>query len=127
MAIRTELNLRLPNSPGALASVCRLLADERVNILAMTLEASGQLRFVLDNHVRGAGVLRAHHHQITERPVVVAAVANGPGALAPVLAIAADAGVNVDYAYGSVSEGTTGSAIVLGVEDAQRAAAVSGI
>ena len=127
MAIRTELNLRLPNSPGALAGVCRLLADERVNILAMTLEASGQLRLVLDNHVRGAGVLRAQHHKVTERPVVVAAVANGPGALAPVLAIAADAGVNVDYAYGSVVEGTRGAAVVLGVEDAQRVAAVSGI
>jgi len=35
--------------------------------------------------------------------------------------------VNVDYAYGSATEGTTGAAIVLGVEDAQRAAAVSGI
>jgi hypothetical protein len=127
MAIRTELNLRLPNSPGALAGVCRLLADEHVNIIAMTLEASGQLRLVLDNHVRGAGVLRAQHHQVTERPVVVAAIANGPGALAPVLAIAADAGVNVDYAYGSVTEGTSGAAVVLGVEDAQRAAAASGI
>src|SRR6185295_13985490 len=125
MAIRTELNLRLPNSPGALAGVCRLLADEHVNIIAMTLEASGQLRLVLDNHVRGAGVLRAQHHQVTERPVVVAAIANGPGALAPVLAIAADAGVNVDYAYGSVTEGTGGAAVVLGVEDAQRAAAAS--
>ncbi len=127
MAIRTELNLRLPNSPGALAGVCRLLADEHVNIIAMTLEASGQLRLVLDNHVRGAGVLRAQHHQVTERPVVVAAIANGPGALAPILAIAADAGVNVDYAYGSVTEGTSGAAVVLGVEDAQRAAAASGI
>jgi hypothetical protein len=127
MAIRTELNLRLPNSPGALAGVCRLLADEHVNIMAMTLEASGQLRLVLDNHVRGAGVLRAQHHQVTERPVVVAAIANGPGALAPILAIAADAGVNVDYAYGSVTEGTSGAAVVLGVEDAQRAAAASGI
>ena len=127
MAIRTELNLRLPNSPGALAGVCRLLADEHVNIIAMTLEASGQLRLVLDNHVRGAGVLRAQHHQVTERPVVVAAIGNGPGALAPVLAIAADAGVNVDYAYGSAAEGTGGAAVVLGVEDAQRAAAASGI
>ena len=127
MAIRTELSLPLPNSPGALAGVCRLLADERVNILAMTLEASGQLRLVVDNHVRGAGVLRDRHHQVTERPVLVAAVANGPGALAPVLTVVADAGVNVDYAYGSAAEGTTGAAVVLGVEDAQRAAAVSGI
>jgi len=128
MAIRTELNLRIPNSPGALAAVCRLLADERVNIIAMTLEASGQLRLVVDNPVRGAGVLRAQHHEVTERLVVVAAVASGPGALAPVLTIAAEAGVNVDYAYGSTPpEMTTGTAIVLGVEDAARAAAASGI
>ena len=37
--IRSEISLRLGNSPGALAGVCRLLSDERVNILAMTLEA----------------------------------------------------------------------------------------
>src|SRR6266498_3390632 len=53
--IRTELSLRLPNSPGALAGVCRLLADERVNILALALESSGQLRMVVDNHVHAAG------------------------------------------------------------------------
>ena len=29
--LRTELSFRLPNSPGSLESVCRLLADERVN------------------------------------------------------------------------------------------------
>ena len=38
--IRTELSLRLGNSPGALAGVCRLLSNERVNVLAMSLEAT---------------------------------------------------------------------------------------
>ena len=33
--IRIELSLRLANSPGALAGVCRLLSNERVNIQAM--------------------------------------------------------------------------------------------
>ena len=127
MSIRTELNLRLPNSPGALAGVCQVLSDERVNIIAMTLEANGQLRLVLDNHVRGAGALRAQQHQVTERDVVVTAIPNGPGSLAPVLIMVADAGVNVDYAYGSAPEGTKGAAIVLGVEDAQRSAAAIGM
>ena len=40
--IRTELALRLPNSPGALAGVCRLLSDERVNIVAMSIDPAGQ-------------------------------------------------------------------------------------
>jgi len=44
MGIRTELGLRLPNSPGALAAVCRLLAEQRVRIIAMSLDAGGQCR-----------------------------------------------------------------------------------
>src|SRR5229473_4306247 len=106
MAIRTELNLRLPNSAGALAGVCRLLSDERVNILAMTLESGGQLRLVLDNHVHGAAVLREHHHQVTERDVLVTFVPNSPGSLAPALKLVSDANVNVEYAYGGGSDGS---------------------
>ena len=127
MAIRTELNLRLPNSPGALGGVCRLLSDERVNILAMGLSAGGELRLVVDNHVHGGAVLREHHHQVTERDVLVTSVPNSPGSLAPALKLLSDASVNVQYAYGGGSEGSASAAIVLGVDDAQRAAAASGI
>ena len=75
---RTELNLRLPNSPGALAGVCRLLSNERVNVVAMVLEAGGQLRLVVDNHVHGTAVLREHHHDVTERDVIVTTASNTP-------------------------------------------------
>jgi len=125
--IRTELSLRLPNTPGALADVCRLLSDERVNILAMTLEPAGQLRLVVDNHVHAAGVLREHHHQVSERDVIVTSVPNTPGALAPALRLVADANVNVDYAYSGAAESAAMASVVLGVEDAQRAAAAAGI
>jgi len=125
--IRTELSLRLGNSPGALAGVCRLLSDERVNILAMTLEAGGQLRLVVDNHVHGGAVLRDHHHQVTERDVIVTTVPNTPGALAPALQMVADADVNVEYAYGGGAEGSITATIVLGVENALRAAAAAGV
>ena len=125
--IRTELSLRLANSPGALGGVCRLLSDERVNVLAMSLDSSGQLRLVVDNHVHGAAVLREHHHQVTERDVLVTAVPNSPGSLAPALKLVSDANVNVEYAYGGGSEGSASAAIVLGVADAERAAAAAGI
>jgi hypothetical protein len=125
--IRTELSLRLPNSPGALAGVCRLLSDERVNILALSLESGGQLRMVVDNHVHAAGVLREHHHQVAEKDVIVTAVSNVPGALAPALRLVSEANVNVEYAYGGGSEGGPTASVVLGVDDAQRASAAAGI
>ena len=125
--IRTELSLRLPNSPGALAGVCRLLSDERVNILAMSLESGGQLRMVVDNHVHAAGVLREHHHQVADRDVIVTTMPNMPGALAPALRLVSEANVNVEYAYGGGSESGATASVVLGVDDAQRAAAAAGI
>jgi len=125
--IRTELSLRLPNTPGALADLCRLLSDERVNILALALETSGQLRAVVDNHVHAAGVLREHHHQVSERDVILTAVPNAPGALAPILRLVADANVNVEYAYSGAADITGMAAVVLGVEDAQRASAAAGV
>ena len=124
---RTELSLRLPNSPGALAGVCRLLSDERVNILAMLLESGGQLRLVVDNHVHGGAMLREHHHQVSERDVIVTTIPNVPGALAPALKLVSDASVNVEYAYGGGSEGSPTATIVLGVENAERAAAAAGV
>jgi hypothetical protein len=125
--IRIELSLRLGNSPGSLASVCRLLSDERVNILAMGLEAAGQLRLLVDNHVHAGAVLREHHHQVTERDVIVAVVPNAPGSLGPMMRLMADADVNVEYAYGGGSDPGPNALLVFGVEDAMRAAAAAGV
>ena len=62
MAVRTELSVRLPNNPGALADVCKLLSDEQVNILAFSLDAGGLLRLVVDNHIHAEGVLLSLIH-----------------------------------------------------------------
>jgi hypothetical protein len=127
MAIQTELTLRLPNSPGALAGVCALLASERVNILALSLESNGSLRLVVDNHVHAAGALRERHYQVLARDVIVLKVSNAAGGLAPVMRSLADANVNIDYAYGGAPETSATGNVVLGVEEPSRAAAAAGV
>ena len=115
--IRTELSLRLPNSAGALANVYRLLAEERVNVVAMSLGDGGHLRLVVDNDVQGAALLREQRHTVSERDVLVV---DGAGRL-NALRLIADAGINLDYCYGAAS------ALILGVDDAMRASAAAGI
>ncbi len=127
MAIRTELNLRLPNSPGALNEVCRTLAGERVRILALMLEAGGTLHLLVDNPVRAVGVLRERRHVVDERDVLVTTLPSTPGGMASVLALARDAGVNVEYAYAAAPESSQTSVIVLGVDDAARASMSTGL
>ena len=126
MAVRTELSLQLPNSPGALSDVCRMLSSEQVNVLAMSLEASGRLRLVVDNHVHAEGVLRDRDHDVETRDALYIQVPNGPGALQTVGRMMANAGVNVEYAYGSAIEGHPMATVVIGVDDAARASAATG-
>ena len=125
--IRVELATRLPNSPGALASVGQALSEAAVNILALSLEAGGQLRLIVDNAVHAAGRLRELHYQVSERDVLVLPLPHGPGALGVILRLVADAGVNVEYAYGGGAEATPSAIVVLGVADAMRAAAAAGV
>jgi len=127
MAIAKELELRLPNSPGALAEVCLALAGEHVNILAMTLDSAGRLRLVVDNHVRAAGALSERRHSVATRDVIVLTVSHAPGSLSPVAALAADAGLNLEYAYTGASDNGRCAMVVLGVDDVQRAAALAGL
>ena len=114
--ISTELSLRLPNNAGALAGVCRLLADEHVHVLAMALGDGGQLRLVVDNHVHAAAVLRERRHVVSENDVLVV---DGAGSVAA-LGLIAGANINLDYAYGA-------SPVILGVDDALRASAAAGV
>lgn len=127
MAIRTELTLRLPNSPGALGEICTALATERVRVLALQLEATGTLRLVVDNPVRAVGVLRERRHAVSETNVVVASVSNAHGALASTLALVRDTGTNVNYAYAGSSESSETTVLVLGVDDALRTSSASGL
>jgi hypothetical protein len=127
MAIRTELSLRVPNNPGALARVCRILTDERVNILALCLASPGMVRLLVDNHVHAAALLRELHYQIEERDVLYTVTSNGPGALSRISRLLAEAGINVEYMYATAIEGAPMAAIVAGVPDAERASAAAGL
>ena len=127
MAIRTELTLQLPNNPGALGRVCGALAAERVNVLALALEAGGVLRMVVDNPLHAAATLREQHYEVTQRDVLYATLPNEPGALSRTIRILVDAGVSLDYAYGTSSEREPMAGVVIGVADVQQASALSGI
>ena len=70
MAIHTELTVRVQNVPGALGRLCQVLADEHVNIVALSLEPTGTLHLLVDNPVHAAGLLRDRHYTVSERDVL---------------------------------------------------------
>ena len=127
MAIRTELTLRLENSPGALARLCQALADEKVNVIAMNLEGSGVLHLVPDNPVHATGLLRARDYALVEREVLYVQLPNGPGAIGSATRMLGKADVNIDYAYATAINEHQMTALVVAVDDAQRASTAAGM
>jgi hypothetical protein len=127
MAIQRELTVRLANTPGSLGRVAQVLGNERINLLAMSLDGSGALRIVVDNPLHAAGSLREQHYQVEERDVLYATVPNEPGSLGRVVKMLAEAGINLEYAYASGIDRVPMVAVVIGVNDVQRASAATGI
>jgi hypothetical protein len=127
MAIQRELTVHLANSPGTLGRVAQVLGNERINMLAMSVDPSGALRMVVDNPLHAAGSLREQHYQVEERDVLYATLPNEPGSLGKVVKMLAEAGINLDYAYASGIDRVPMVAVVLGVADAQKASAATGI
>lgn len=127
MAIRTELTLRLKNTPGALARLCQALADEKVNVLAMNLESSGVLHLVAENPVHAAGLLRSRDYALEERDVLYIQLPNRPGAIGSATRMLSSAGVNIDYAFASAITEHQMAALVVAVDDAQRASTAAGM
>lgn len=127
MAIRTEISVRLQNSPGALGRVCQSLYAERVNILALSLEGGGTLRMVVDNPLHAAGTLEERQYMVEQRDVLYIPLPNDPGALEQAARMLTNAGINIEHAYGSALEDHPMAAIVVGVEDAQRASMAAGV
>ena len=123
--IRTELQFRLPNSPGALANIIAMLAADEVRIAALALDSGGLARVVVNNVDRAIAALTHQHVKVERRDVLCTLTTRR--SLSAVLAGAASAGVNIEYAYAS-SPGEDGPlTLVLGVDDAMRASAAAGI
>jgi hypothetical protein len=127
MAIRTELTLRLENTPGALARLCQTLASEKINLLALSVESTGVLRLVPDNPVHAAGLLRSKEYAVDESDVLYVPMPNGAGAIGATTRRLRDAGVNINYAFASAISEHDMTALVVGVDDAQRAATAAGM
>jgi hypothetical protein len=96
-----------------------------VRIIALSLESSGTARLVVDRVSRATEVLSRHQVLSEGRDVLCTVVPSR--AVAPVLIAAADADINLEYAYASSVDGDDTMALVLGVEDAPRAAVALGI
>lgn len=126
LRVQTQFSVFLVNKPGVLAQVTRSLADQKVNVIAMTLVDSqehGVLRFVAEDADGTREVLKKLNLPMTETDVLCMELSNRPGALADVAGLLGQNHININYAYvtsGAPGGKTTGVFKVADNNKAQR-------
>ncbi len=124
MARVTQLHIQGKHQPGTLAAICSKLAEKAVNITAIMAapEEAGGIRVVASPHAGARKVLDDMGLRYTEEEAIAIRISDRPGALGRTTRKLADAGVNVEYAYGTIVKGAADRAlIVLGVSDIKQA------
>ena len=97
-----QFSVFLVNKPGILAQVTHALAEEKVNLVAMTLVDSqehGVLRLVGEEPKIARAVLSKLNLPMTETEVLCVDLPNQTGALAEVATLLGKNHININYAY----------------------------
>src|SRR5207237_10187879 len=97
-----QITVFLENKPGRLANVLAALANEKVNITALSVMDKHEhsvLRLVADDPAGATQVIKALNTQCTEAEVLLVELKNQPGALSHVCEVLAAEHINIDYAY----------------------------
>ena len=101
-----EVTAVLENKPGRLAKICSALAQEKVDISALSVmetEGPSVLRLVTSDLEATKSVLTSLGTEYRLSEVLAVEMENKTGALARVLERLAEEHINVDYAYVSTS------------------------
>ena len=111
----SQLSVFIENKSGRLADVMRTLADNSVNIRALSIADTidyGLLRLIVNEPASARSVLTDAGFAVASTEVLAIEVPDKPGGLAGIIDILAGSGINIEYMYAFV--GTTGeNAIVI--------------
>ena len=97
-----QITVFLENSSGKLAELTKLLADNNIDIRAISIAETaeyGLARLIVDDAPKASSVLLQHGDMISMTPVWAVEVPDQPGGLSSLLNALAEANVNIEYMY----------------------------
>jgi hypothetical protein len=124
-----QFSVFLENKPGRLGEVASALAKAHVNIVAIDVPQSNEnslVRVVVDDPNKARSLLKRETFPFAENEVLLIDLAHEPGALAAAATRLAKSGINIDYAYGSASDHSGATRLVIQVNDVLKARKVLG-
>ncbi len=104
METAKQLSVFLKNEPGVLAEVCSALVGKAVNLLGLSVSDTvdhAVVRMIISDPEGARDVFEERGTLVMETEVLAIEMPHKPGALAETSRKLGEAGVNIEYAYGS--------------------------
>jgi hypothetical protein len=120
----TQISVYIANKPGELAKVTSHLARFNINMRAISMVESsdyGIVRLITSDAERACAALCEMGWGFVTSDVIVAEIADRPGALADICKKLADDGINIRYLYATVTPGGGVAMAVISTEEDARA------
>jgi hypothetical protein len=119
-----QLSLFLENKPGALIAPVKLLAGANINILTLTIAEARQfgiLRLIVRDWQAAKRLLAKNGLLVKATDVLAIEVADRPGALAEILGVLEQAGINLEYMYAFTLKRENKGLLLFGLDDPDKA------
>ena len=119
-----QISIFLENKSGRLAQVTRVLADNGINLRALSLADTadfGILRIIVNDVDKAYDVLKNSGYTLSETDVVAVEVPDRPGGLANILDALWKSSLSVEYMYAFVKSSGDNAVMIFRFEDPDKA------
>jgi hypothetical protein len=119
-----QISVFIDNRPASLSEMTRSLADENINLRALSLAETrdfGTTRIIVADVDTCSQVLREAGYHFIETDVLAVEVADRPGGMADVLECIASEHISVEYAYAMIEKREGSAVIILRVDNTGKA------
>lgn len=124
-----QLAIFLANKPGTLANVCTSLAEKGINIQGIMVSDAvdhAVVRLVVSNPQEAIHMLGEAGLLVVDSDIISIHLNNKPGELANLGYRLSEAGVNIEYLYGSLNSKSLDGVLYIKVNDIDKAAQALG-
>ncbi len=117
-----QIVAKIPARVGLLADIAEAIREAGVNITALSAyerDGDGKFLIVTDDNAAAAAALSRFSGEVREKDVLMVTLRNTPGALETATRALAEAGINIEYVYGTTNMSDTATLIFKTSDDAK--------
>lgn len=118
-----QISVFLENRAGQFAEITGVLAENNIDLRAISIAETadyGVLRLIVEDAEKATSILMQHGYLMSMTPVLVVAVSDEPGGIAPVLATMAESNIDIEYMYSLFTHREGKAYIVFRVAEAEK-------